>query len=152
MTPDPRIATSEDRPAVEAIVRAAYSPYVSRIGREPGPMLDDYGALIHEGRVHVMERSGGVIGILVLIPEKDAMLLDNVAVAPDAQGSGVGRAMLEFAEEAAIGAGYGTLRLYTNEAMTENIELYSRIGYSETHRAEEKGLRRVYMAKEVGRG
>ena len=33
--------------------------------------------------------------------------------------------------------------------MTENIALYSRIGYVETHRAEEKGLRRVYMTKSL---
>ena len=48
-------------------------------------------------------------------------------------------------------AGYATVRLYTNEAMTENIKLYAKIGYAETHRAEEKGLRRVYMAKTVSR-
>ena len=33
--------------------------------------------------------------------------------------------------------------------MTENIALYSRIGYVETHRAEENGLRRVYMSKRL---
>ena len=151
MIPDPRLATAQDRPAVEAIVRAAYSRYVPRIGREPGPMLDDYGALIREGRVHVVDRGGAVKGVLVLRPGKDAMLLDNVAVAPDAQGLGIGRAMLAFAERAAADAGYPTVTLYTNEAMAENLELYARIGYSETHRAEEKGLRRVYMAKAVGR-
>jgi len=151
VTPDPRVATAQDRSAVEAIVTAAYSHYVPRIGRKPGPMLDDYGALIRDGRVYVTDRGGAVKGILVLIPEQDAMLLDNVAVAPDVQGSGVGRAMLEFAEQAAVHAGYRTIRLYTNEAMTENLELYAKIGYSETHRAEEKGLRRVYMAKAVGR-
>jgi ribosomal protein S18 acetylase RimI-like enzyme len=70
-----------------------------------------------------------------------------VAVAPEVQGSGLGRLMLEFAEQAAIKAGYHAIRLYTNEAMTENIALYSRIGYAETHRVEEKGLRRVYMRK-----
>jgi ribosomal protein S18 acetylase RimI-like enzyme len=78
------------------------------------------------------------------------MLLDNVAVAPAAQGSGLGRKMLEFAEAEAVEAGYRSIRLYTNEAMTENIELYTRMGYSETHRVEEKGFRRVYMSKPVG--
>jgi len=141
------LATREDLSAVEEIVRAAYSHYVSRIGRAPGPMLEDYGARIGESRVHVIEHGGVVRGILVLIPADDAMLLDNVAVAPSAQGLGLGRRMLEFAEHAAIDAGYRLIRLYTNEAMTEDIGLYSRIGYSETHRAEEKGLRRVYMVK-----
>ncbi len=113
-------------------------------------MLDDYGRLIREGCVHVIEQDGTVRGVLVLLPQADAMLLDNVAVSPSAQGLGLGRKMLEFAERAAVDAGYRALRLYTNEAMTENIELYRRIGYRETHRGEEKGLRRVYMTKPVG--
>jgi ribosomal protein S18 acetylase RimI-like enzyme len=150
MDQDLRPATSDDLDAVEGIVRSAYSHYLPRIGREPGPMLDDYKRLIQEGRVHVVEHDGAVRGILVLIPQEDAMLLDNVAVCPLAQGLGLGRRMLEFAERAAVNAGYRSIRLYTNEAMTENIELYTRIGYSETHRVEEKRLRRVYMTKAVG--
>lgn len=147
MKDDIRIAAMDDRVSVEAIVRAAYSRYVPRIGREPGPMLDDYATLIREGRAHVIEHDGAVEGILVLIPEKDALLLDNVAVAPAAQGLGLGKRLLEFAERAALRAGYRSIRLYTNEAMTENIALYARIGFSETHRGEEKGFRRVYMTK-----
>jgi ribosomal protein S18 acetylase RimI-like enzyme len=132
---------------VQEIVRTAYAHYVFRIGREPGPMLDDYGVLIEEGYVYVVEHEGAVQGVLVLIPEENSLLLDNVAVAPAAQGLGLGRRMLQFAERTAVDRGYCYIRLYTNEAMTENIALYSRIGYSETHRTEEKGLRRVYMTK-----
>ena len=110
-------------------------------------MLDDYGTLIDAGYVHVAVRDGVLQGILVLIPQDGAMLLDNVAVAPEAQGSGLGRLMLEFAESEALKAGYHAITLYTNEAMTQNIALYSRIGYAETHRVEERGLRRVYMRK-----
>jgi ribosomal protein S18 acetylase RimI-like enzyme len=113
-------------------------------------MLDDYEALIEQGRAYVAERDGVVQGVLVLIPQDDAMLLDNVAVSPRAQGAGLGRMMLEYAERAAVEAGYKRIRLYTNEAMTENIALYARIGYVETHRVEEKGFRRVYMVKRLG--
>ena len=113
-------------------------------------MLDDYNRLIRDSRVHVIEHEGTVRGVLVLIPQEDAMLLDNVAVCPSMQGLGLGRKMLQFAERAAADAGYRFIRLYTNEAMKENIELYTRIGYSETHRVEEKGLRRVYMIKPIG--
>ncbi|MCF3945100.1 GNAT family N-acetyltransferase [Acidiphilium iwatense] len=150
MSDDPRLATMEDCPAVEAIVKAAYSHYVPRIGREPGPMRDNYATLIQDGRVHVVERDGAVAGLLVLIPEQETLLLDNVAVAPAAQETGLGRKLLEFAERTARDAGYRSIRLYTNEAMTENIALYSRIGYVETHRGEETGLRRVYMTKILG--
>jgi hypothetical protein len=44
--PTIRLAASPDLANVEAIVRAAYSGYIPRIGQEPGPMLDDYAALI----------------------------------------------------------------------------------------------------------
>lgn len=144
------LATSNDLAAVQEIVRAAYTPYVARIGREPGPMSDDYTALIVADRVHVAEYRGAVRGLIVLIPQDDAMLIDNVAVSPDAQGLGVGRGLLEFAERAALEAGSPGIKLYTNETMTENIALYTRIGYAETHRIEENGLRRVYMLKSLG--
>ncbi len=144
-----RLATIADLSCVEAIVQGAYSHYVARLGRKPAPMLDDYSALIADGLVHVAEREGVLRGILVLIPEADALLLDNVAVAPAAQGMGLGRTLLDHAEQAARAAGFATIRLYTNEKMTENFSLYTRLGYSETHRAEEKGLRRVYMAKRL---
>ncbi|GLS19987.1 acetyltransferase [Labrys miyagiensis] len=144
-----RLATPADSAAVRVLVRAAYSHYVARIGREPGSMGDDYDALIRAGRVHVIGEGGQILGLLVLLPEPDAMLLDNVAVDPAHRGSGVGRALLQWAEQTALDAGYSAIRLYTNEAMTENISLYSRIGYVETHRGEEKGLKRVYMTKRL---
>ncbi|QDQ85782.1 GNAT family N-acetyltransferase [Paraburkholderia megapolitana] len=146
---DPRRAVPADRQAIEEIVRQAYSPYISRIGRPPGPMSDDYGRLIDAGRVYVVETEGTIQGILVLVPEPDAMLLDNVAVALSARGTGIGRRLLEYAEHSARAAGYRAIRLYTHETMTENIALYSRIGYTETHRAEEKGLKRVFMVKHL---
>jgi GNAT superfamily N-acetyltransferase len=144
-----RPATPEDLKAVEAIVDAAYRHYIARIGQKPGPMLDNYGAQIAAGRVHVMERDGEPKGVLVLIPEPEAMLLDNIAVHPSAQGTGLGRQMMIFAEETARRAGYKSIRLYTNVMMTENIALYTRVGYVETHRGVEKGLHRVYMTKQL---
>jgi GNAT superfamily N-acetyltransferase len=145
-----RIARIEDCAAVKAIVQTAYSVYVPRIGRKPGPMLDDYATLIRDQLVHVFE-NGVVCGIVVLIPKENTLLVDNIAVTPSAQGRGYGRILMEFAEQLALAAGYDLITLYTNEAMMENLMLYSRIGFVETHRAEEDGLRRVYMAKALRR-
>src|SRR5271156_4670307 len=142
-----RHATLADRPSIEAIVQAAYAGYVPRIGREPAPMTDDYGARIERGEVHVLEKDGVIQGLVVLQPETGAMLLDNIAVDPACQGAGLGRELLVFAEQAARAAGHGVIRLYTNAARTQTIALYPRIGYAETHRAGEKGFKRVYMEK-----
>ncbi|BDB18843.1 acetyltransferase [Pseudomonas sp. CYM-20-01] len=144
-----RPATSHDVAAIEAIVQAAYSPYIARIGRKPGPMLEDYPQLVQAGGVHVLENAGRVQGFIILLPTDGALLLDNLAVAPEAQGLGFGRWLMDFAEQQALDAGFAAIRLYTNEAMTENITLYTRRGYVETHRAEAHGLRRVYMTKHL---
>jgi GNAT superfamily N-acetyltransferase len=147
MQSDLRIATVQDLRAAQAVVTAAYAHYVQRIGQLPGPMRDDYALLINQRRVHVLEHADEIKGVLVLIPEVGSLLLDNVAVVPGAQGLGLGRIMLEFAERTARALGYASIRLYTHEMMTENLALYTRIGYRETHRGEENGLRRVYMSK-----
>lgn len=147
MTIANRLAEPGDLSAVEALVKAAYTPYVARIGREPGPMLDDYRALIAQGVVRLATEADAVLGLLVVLPDVDALLLDNIAVAPDAQGRGVGRRLLAVAEDIARARGYRAIKLYTNEMMTENIAIYTRLGYVETHRVEEKGFRRVYMRK-----
>ncbi len=144
-----RPATPADLPAITAIVDAAYSPYVPRIGRKPGPMTDDYIALVAQGWVQVLEDQGEVCGLLVLIAQPDALLLDNIAIAPAAQGRGFGRRLLVAAETAARAAGLPVIRLYTNVAMTENIAIYTRHGYVETGRRVENGLHRVYMEKRL---
>jgi ribosomal protein S18 acetylase RimI-like enzyme len=147
MTQTIRLATPEDLADVEEIVRAAYAGYIPLIGQQPGPMRDDYSALIEKRSVYVLVGQSGIIGVLVLLPEEDAMLLDNVAVRPEMQGRGYGRLLIAYAERLSIDRGFRAIRLYTNEAMSENIRLYERLGFVETHRAEEKGFRRVYMRK-----
>ncbi len=147
----PRIrpATPADVTDIQRIVHAAYAPYIARNGATPGPMLDDYPARVAQGVVDVLESNGSVQGLVVLIPEPDAgcMLLDNIAVSPSAQGSGFGRMLLNWAEDVARQSGFSAIRLYTQEVMTENIAIYTRRGYVETHRAIEQGLHRVFMKK-----
>ena len=146
-----RPARPEDRAAVEAIVAAAYARYIARIGKPPGPMLDDYAARIADGAVSVFEEADGrLAGIIVLVPKPDHLLLDNVAVRPDRQGRGIGRALIAFAEAEARRAGFRELRLYTHVTMVENIALYTRLGFAETGRGREAGYDRVFMTKWLG--
>ena len=57
--------------------------------------------------------------------------------------------LLELAESQARMAGYRSVYLYTHEKMTENLELYAKIGYVEFARRIEKGFARVYMRKQL---
>ena len=142
-----RQALPSDAPEVEVIVRAAYSHYVPRIGKPPGPMLDDYSRVIREHLAFVAEHGGQIVGATVLVRSEDGLLLDNVAVRPDQQGKGVGRRLIERAESVARGRGFGHITLYTHELMTENIGMYKNMGYVEMERRTEKGYPRVYMRK-----
>ena len=145
-----RRAQPADRAVVEEIVRDAYGMYVERIGKPPGPMLDDYAALIADGTISVLEdRDGTIAAIIVLLPKPDHLLLDNIAVRPDRQGSGLGRRLIAFAEDEAHRLGYAELRLYTHRKMTENIALYARLGFVETGRGREAGYDRVFMTKRL---
>lgn len=143
-----RQATSVDLPAVEAIVHAAYSGYVERIGKPPGPMLNDYRQLIAADCVSVLEDdAGAVAGIVVLLAKPDHVLLDNIAVRPDRQGQGIGRRLVAFAEAETRRRGFAELRLYTHRKMVENIALYRRLGFVETGRGSDAGYDRVFMTK-----
>ena len=144
-----RNATHEDAAAVTECVHNAFSHYVERIGRKPGPMLMDYAQEIREHQVFVVEDNGQIFGVLVLCIKDEGFLLDVIAVEPRAHGKGIGKLLLETAESEAQRQGFTSIYLYTHEKMTENQLLYNKIGYVEYDRRFEHGLRRVYMRKEL---
>lgn len=142
-----RLAQPKDQTHIVAIVEAAYSPYIERMGCRPGPMLDDYAKRIAAGQTHVVECEGAITGVLVLEPAEDHLLLDNVAIDPEQHGKGLGRLLMTFAEEEALRQGYDSMVLYTHVLMVENLALYQRLGYVETGRHRVSGYDRVYMRK-----
>ncbi len=132
-----------------ALVQDAYAPWAERIGRKPLPMLADYAALAASGAASVLVDDDTIVAVLVLEPHPDHLLVENVAVHPDHQRRGHGRRLMAHAEAEARRLGVGLLRLYTNVAMVENIALYRRLGYVETHRSMEDGRHRVFMEKRL---
>ena len=143
-----RRAGPADAEAISNMVAAAYRHYIDRIGKPPGPMLDDYADVIKRHIVFVAE-TDRIVGVLVLIRTADSMLLDNIAVDPEQQGKGLGKRLLQLAEAEARKRDLDRLELYTHETMTENIELYRSLGYVETERKQVRGYRRVYLQKNL---
>jgi ribosomal protein S18 acetylase RimI-like enzyme len=145
-----RPATGADVSKVAALVNAAYGHYVERLGMLPCPMTDDYVQVITNQQVTVAESHGTIVGVIVLTVDAEVFLVDNVAVDPSYRGKGLGRALLEFAEAEARQAGFDSIYLYTHEKMTENVALYSRIGYVEYDRRSQGEFSLVYMRKHLG--
>ena len=142
-----RAATAADVPRLTELVDAAYGPYVERIGGLPRPMRDDYADVVSRRDVTVAEAEGGIVGLVVTGVAEEGYLIDNVAVDPAHQGTGVGRALLEHAETAARAAGYDSVYLYTHEKGWENLALYERIGYAEYARRPFNDWTIVYLRK-----
>jgi ribosomal protein S18 acetylase RimI-like enzyme len=125
-----RRAATTDLPAIQAVTT-------------------DYAAALGHSRVWMLASGDAVLGALVTEERTDHLLLEMIAVAPGPQGTGCGRLLLERAESDAVELGLTEVRLYTNEAMTENLSFYPRHGYRETGRRVEDGFRRVYFSKAV---
>jgi ribosomal protein S18 acetylase RimI-like enzyme len=146
-----RLAVADDVAAVRRCVDAAYTPYIERIGRPPGPMTDDYPALIDRGAVFVApEDDQSFAAVAVMWPEPDHLFIENLAVWPDRQGQGLGTRLIEACEAHARALGLDELRLYTHELMTENLEFYPHRGFTEVDRRTEDGFQRVYFRKQLG--
>nr|WP_144276985.1 GNAT family N-acetyltransferase [Pseudomonas resinovorans] len=142
-----RRAALADADAIAALVNEAYTPYIARIGKKPAPMLDDYRQVVADFETFILTRDSELAGVLVMSLEDDELLLVNVAVLPRCKGQGIGKLLMRFCEDFAQGARCQAIRLYTHELMTENIEIYKKLGYRETHRATENGFARVFMRK-----
>ncbi|KAJ4386883.1 hypothetical protein N0V93_009782 [Gnomoniopsis smithogilvyi] len=148
-------ATLADAPALQAMVNAAYTKYIPRIGRPPAPMNTDYAALIAssaEYDVHVLRAgpdSDAVVGAIILADHAhdDAVHVDNLVVDPAAQGRGYGRVLMDVAEVYAREKGRSALTLHTNEKMVENLGIYAKMGFVEVERRVEDGYHRVYFRK-----
>jgi GNAT superfamily N-acetyltransferase len=121
-----RKATAADLPTVREIIDAAYGMYLPRMDRPPAPMLRDYAPAIEMG---VLWLTGDPPDALIsFTPADGGLLVENVAVHPRAQGTGLGRRLMEFAEAEAARMGLTKLRLYTNVVMTENQAIYAHLG------------------------
>ena len=149
MTFQLRCATLADVDTIATLTDAAYEKYLSRIGRKPTPMVTDYAQKIRETQVWVAEQASKCVGLLVLEAKEDHLLIYSIAVQPAHQKRGIGAQLMAFVEREARRQNYDRVRLYTNIHMTENIALYTRLGYAETHREEYLGSFTIHMEKRL---
>ena len=130
-----RLAFPSERADADRILRAAFTPYLGRLGREIPP--DYYGwlpASIERGDLFVAEEGGVVVGVAATERREKELFLDRLAVDPAKQGAGLGRWLLERLDEVAHARGDLTLSLVTAEMMDHLIKLYGSHGFEIVHR------------------
>ena len=139
-----RLATPGDLARVREIVSKAYEKYLERMDRPPSAPWD-YSRQILDEQLWVI--GSPVLGVICLVEMGDGLEIENIAVHPSAQGKGIGRNLMEFAERRGRELNKGRLTLRTDEVMVENQAIYTHLGFTETRRAIEHGYRRVFMEK-----
>ncbi|MET3593018.1 ribosomal protein S18 acetylase RimI-like enzyme [Mesorhizobium shonense] len=144
-----RPAAPADAAAIKIIVRAAYAKWVPVIGREPLPMRADYDKALGEHQFELAVENGRIVGLIETMAHDDHIWIENVAVAPEAQGRGIGRKLLDSAEHKAIEAGCRELRLLTNGAFRTNVRLYRSHGYTIDREEPFMNGTTVYMSKRL---
>ncbi|TSE12519.1 GNAT family N-acetyltransferase [Mesorhizobium intechi] len=146
-----RPAETADASAIRDIVRAAYAKWVPVIGREPLPMRADYEKAVVEHPFELAVADGRIVGMVETLLADDHLWIENVCVAPQAQGRGIGRLLLERAERKALESGRSELRLLTNGGFEANVLLYKRHGYTIDREEPFMGGMTVYMSKRLTR-
>jgi ribosomal protein S18 acetylase RimI-like enzyme len=148
-----RRAGARDVAALAAMQLAAYQPNRLILGVEPLPLIADYEKVVAEKACWLAESRNRLDGALILEPapgEPDALLIWSVAIAPHAQGTGLGNALMAFAEDEARAAGLAAMVLYTGEPLVKNIAWYERLGYAITRRETRPDRTIVHMRKPLG--
>ena len=102
--------------------------------------------LLADSQVYALiQPNGFLIGRCVA---GEAELL-TIAVAPEAQGQGLGAMMVSHAGAVAQAAGLEAITLYTNAAMQGAQRLYARLGFDLVERRHQDGFDRLFYRKAV---
>lgn len=149
MTIEIRLAVAQDVASVTDCVCQAFIHYIPRIGKQPGPMLDDYQSLVGDGAVWVSVQHTDVLGAMVLSETDEGFCIETIAVRPNAQGLGIGRKLLAHAEILAKQSGHSSLYLSTHRLMIESQSVYAHVGYVEFDRRTVKGYDRIFVRKQL---
>jgi ribosomal protein S18 acetylase RimI-like enzyme len=147
-----RLATQSDIITAARLIFESYAPYIPIMGKIPPTIFEDFGDHISRGNLWLLSTGNDVIGMVVLTPNGDHLLLQSMAIGPIYQGVGFGRTLLEFSEKLARSMGMSSIKLYTNSLMERNQKIYKKNGYRETHRTAYDWGWRVHMEKRLSVG
>ncbi len=143
----------DDAGEVLTIQRAAFVSEALIYGSVDMPplvqTLEELEAELRHADGWVARLSGRLVGAIRTRQADGLLLIGRIAIAPDMQGFGIGRALLEAAENDSDAE---QAELFTGSLSEANIRLYEHCGYVETERVEKgDGIQEVFLRKDLGR-
>ena len=144
-----RRAETGDLDSLVALQRAAYAQNEVLLGITPAPLAADYAQVIRDMECWVSGTGERLDFALILEFRPGDMLVWSVATHPEARGTGVGAALLRFAETRAHEDGRDTIRLYTAKVYEFNVAWYLRSGFTVESEEDYRGRTRVNMIKKL---
>ena len=130
-----QIAVREFRPGDEACFRKLNEEWITQYfsieAKDEEALADPQSRILASGgRIFFATSEDDCVGCCALLRlSADEFEVAKMAVAPNWQGSGIGRMLLQNVVEAARSAGVRRLYLETNHILTPAIRLYQSIGF-----------------------
>ena len=133
--PTIRKATLQDVPQIVACIDAAYAPYFETIADLP-PVSEGIDQDVMDNLAWVVEHDGSVAGVVICVENNrpKSIKLANLAVHPSHGGQGLGRQLIQHAEQAARDLGHSEMHLSTHMDMADTQRLYLKLGWKELER------------------
>ena len=141
-----RCAGAAQFAAILALVHEAFGRLTPPSGAL-NETLDDVAARFKAGPVLIAEADGAFVGSLYCAPKGGGLYLTRMAVRPDRQKQGIGRALLMAAEAEARALGAQKLTLRVRVNLPENRSYFERAGFRVTGQGQDPG-RPPYEAME----
>ena len=139
-----------DAGEVLTIQRAAFVSEAIIYGNPDMPplrqTLEELEAELQTARGWVARLGARLVGAIRVREDDGLLLVGRIAIAPDQQGSGIGRTLLETAEAHSDAT---EAELFTGSLSEANIRLYESCGYVETQRVPGDDSEEVYLRKKL---
>jgi GNAT superfamily N-acetyltransferase len=132
-----RMAVPDEASSIASLLARSFAEYESSYTPEAFAVTistpDRIRDRIDEGPVWLALRNEIVVGTLSAVARGEALYLRGMAVDPRARGDGIGRELLECAEDYAIRNGFERMFLRTTPFLKGAIRLYERYGFSRSN-------------------